>query len=185
MISVCCVLLIAGGVALADDPGEEALKILAKGWSGHGSTCVLSDKGGKRVAEVADQFLVCESKPYFFIAGVELSSDFQSLWTGPLAEGLLKAKDGKSIRWSIESSDIKTAKVKIGDKKYNLKDGCVFWVFRRGEKWEVYQTKVDPKLLKEESESQISGASFRLLAAVAKDEKALAEYAKSINVKVK
>jgi hypothetical protein len=183
IIAACCVLMASAGSSRADDPREEALKILAKGWGGHGATCVRFGADDKKLTAVAYQFLECGPKAYFFIAGVDLSSDFQSLHTGPLAEGMLKSKDDKSIRWSCTTHDGKTGAVKIGDTKYDLKDGSAFWVFRRGEKWEVYQTKVGPKLFQEQSDPQGAGSPFRLLAAVAKSEKGLAEYAKAIKVK--
>jgi hypothetical protein len=134
-----------GSLAAADKAADEAIKVLTKDWGGHGGSCVRLGLEGKKLTEVAYQFLLCESKAYFFIAGVDLSSDFQSMHSGPLAEGMLKAKDEKTIRWSCTSKDGKTAEVKIGDKKYDLKNGSIFWVFRKGEKWEVYQTKVDPR----------------------------------------
>jgi hypothetical protein len=166
----------------ADDALDKALKVLAKGWSGHGGGCVLSDAEGKTLGKVSYTFLQCQSKPYFFIAAIDLS--LESSDSGPVAEGAFTARPKQRIRWSCETLDAKKGIVRVGDQKFKLEDGAAFWLFRKGERWEVYQTKVPGGVLQQASESQSAGAPFTVLKAVAKSEKALAEYARSVKLKV-
>lgn len=184
LLTVAFSVLTGHGAPRADDGPSEAVKALERRWDGVEFLTVRSGPSGKQLTSVTHRFLQCDGTAYFFIAGVDLSSDFKSLRGGPLAGGVYKAADGASIRYSCETLDGKACEVKIGGKRYDPKDGPVFWVFRTGGRWEVYQAKVDPKVLQQQSESQLADAPFQVLRAVAKSQKALAEYAKAINLKV-
>jgi hypothetical protein len=107
------------------------------GGSAGGATHTTNDGSGSRGVTN----LTRDGKPYLVLltAGCEP----KSVANGPCAGGIIKALDGRELKWTCDTWDGVSGRLIIGGEKFRLDQGAVVFIDMRNEKMVIEQAQVN------------------------------------------